>query len=92
MITVPFTQLHMFLSMIITEIYLVSDPNYTVKIGSENYFSLAVGGLVGLIFLIGFIIIRFGSKIQFKGQFPKMQNLTEHTKRKESQLIKVVAR
>ena len=87
MITVPFTQLHMFLSMIITEIYLVSDPNYTVKIGSENYFSLAVGGLAGLIFLIGFIFIRFGSGMQFKGQFPKMEKLNKQSKRKQVQLV-----
>jgi len=92
MITVPFTQMHMFFSMLIAEIFLISEPNYTVKIGSETYFSLAVGGLVGIIFLIGFISIRFGSKIRFKGQFPKMQNLIEHKKRKESQLIKVIAK
>ncbi len=45
MITVPFTQMHMFFSMIITEVFLLGDPNYTVRIGDENYFSLAVGGI-----------------------------------------------
>ena len=57
MITLPFTQVHLFVSMIISEILLVSDPNYTVRIGSENYFSLAVGLFVGIIFLYIFIII-----------------------------------
>ncbi len=61
MITLPFTQVHLFVSMIISEILLVSDPNYTVRIGSENYFSLAVGAFVGIIFLSIFITIKFGS-------------------------------
>ena len=47
MIILPITQLQLMLSMGIAEIFLLSDPNYTVTIGSENYFSLAVGAFVG---------------------------------------------
>ncbi len=51
MIFLPITQLQLMLSMGIAEIFLLSDPNYTVTIGSENYFSLAVGAFVGGIFI-----------------------------------------
>ena len=92
MITVPFTQMHMFFSMIITEIFLLGDPNYTVRIGDENYFSLAVGGLVGLVFLVSFIIIKFGSKIQFKSYVSKNTINMVNEKRKQTQLIKLASK
>ena len=63
--------MHMFVSMLISEVFLLSDPNYSVRIGDENYFSLAIGGLVALVFLIGFVAIKFGSKIQFKEHVTK---------------------
>ena len=66
MIILPITQMHLILSMAITEIFLLSVPNYTVKIGSENYFSLAVGAFIGIIFIIVLIAFRFGTKIKFK--------------------------
>jgi hypothetical protein len=66
MIILPITQMQLILSMAIAEIFLLSDPNYTVKIGSENYFSLAVGGFIGGIFIFALIAFRFGSKIKFK--------------------------
>ena len=50
MITLPVTQLQMILGMFIAEIWLLSDPKYTVKIGSDNYFSLAIGGVLGMFF------------------------------------------
>ncbi len=92
MITVPFTQMHMFFSMLITEIFLLGDPNYTVRIGDENYFSLAVGGLIGLVFLFSFIAIRFGNKIQFKGNLSKNTMNSENEKRKQVQLIKIATK
>ena len=67
MIVLPVTQAQMFLSMIITEIMLLSDPNYTVRIGSENYFSLAVGAFVGGLVLFLILAIKFGHGIEFKG-------------------------
>jgi hypothetical protein len=66
MIILPITQMQLILSMVIAEIFLLSDPNYTVRIGSENYFSLAVGGFIGGIFIFALIVFRFGSKIKFK--------------------------
>lgn len=66
MIILPITQLQLMLSMAIAEIFLLSDPNYTVRIGSENYFSLAVGTFVGGIFVFMFIAIKFGSQFKFK--------------------------
>ena len=66
MIILPITQMQLMLSMAIAEIFLLSDPNYTVKIGSENYFSLAVGGFIGGIFIFALIAFRFGSKVKFK--------------------------
>ncbi len=92
MITVPFTQMHMFFSMLITEVYLLGDPNYTVKIGDENYFSLAVGGLLGLVFLFSFIAIKFGNKIQFKGYLSKNTMNSENEKGKQVQLIKIATK
>ncbi len=89
MITVPFTQMHMFFSMLITEIFVLGDSNYSIRIGDENYFSLAVGGLIGLVFLFSFIAIKFGSKIQFKGYLSKNTINNENEKRKQAQIIKI---
>jgi len=50
MIILPITQLQLILSMAIGEVFLLSDPNYSVSIGSENYFSLAVGAFVAGVF------------------------------------------
>jgi large-conductance mechanosensitive channel len=66
MIVLPITQLQMILSMAIAEILLLSDPNYTVRIGSETYFSLAVGAFVGSIFIFTLIAFKIGSIIKFK--------------------------
>ena len=66
MIILPITQFQMILSMAIAEVFLLGDPNYTVRIGSENYFSLAVGGFIGSIFIFVIIAIKFGSIVQFK--------------------------
>ena len=77
MIVLPVTQAQMFLSMIITEIMLLSDPNYTVRIGSENYFSLAVGAFVGGLVLFLILAIKFGHGIEFKGYQPKQKVVAE---------------
>lgn len=66
MIILPITQAQMFLAMILTEVMLLSDPNYTVRIGSENYFSLAVGAFVGGILLFVILAIKIGYGIEFK--------------------------
>ena len=66
MIILPITQFQLILSMAIAEIFLLGDPNYTVRIGSENYFSLAVGAFIGGIFIFVLIAIKFGSILQFK--------------------------
>ena len=52
--------------MAIAEIFLLSDPNYTVRIGSENYFSLAVGAFVAGIFIFVLIAMKLGSSVKFK--------------------------
>lgn len=66
MITLPFTQLQLALTMLIAEIWLVSDPKYTVMIGSDAYFSLAVGGVVGMFFVFMFFAIKLGNAFRFK--------------------------
>jgi len=66
MIILPITQLQLMLSMGIAEIFLLSEPNYTVTIGSENYFSLAVGAFIAGIFILVVIAIKVGSTIKFK--------------------------
>ncbi len=66
LIFLPITQLQLMLSMGIAEIFLLSEPNYTVTIGSENYFSLAVGAFIAGIFIFVVIAIRVGSTIRFK--------------------------
>ena len=68
MITLPITQLQLILSMFIAEIWLLSDPKYTVKIGSDNYFSLAVGGVLGMFFIFLYFAIKFSQRFQFKGE------------------------
>lgn len=67
MIILPITQLQLVLSMGIAEVFLLSDPNYTFRLGSESYFSLAVGAFVAGIFIFTFIAIKAGSTIKFKG-------------------------
>ncbi len=91
MITLPFTQVHLFVSMIISEILLVSDPNYSVRIGSENHFSLAVGAFVGIIFLSIFITIKFGSKVQFRVPVLEPKIYKESVVHRKPQLIMAVA-
>ncbi len=59
------------LSMVIAEIFLLSDPNYSVTIGSENYFSLAVGAFVAGIFIFFLIALKVGSSIKLKQSKPK---------------------
>jgi hypothetical protein len=66
MIILPITQLQLMLSMGIAEIFLLGDPNYTVTIGSENYFSLAVGAFVAGIFIFALLAIKAGSTIKLK--------------------------
>ena len=66
MITLPVTQLQMILSMIIAEIWLLSDPKYTVKIGSDNYFSLAIGGVLAMFFVFLYLAIKFSERFQFR--------------------------
>ena len=71
MIILPITQLQMIVSMVIAEIFLLGDPNYTVRIGSADYFSLAVGAFIGGVFIFVLITIKFGSMVQFKEPRPK---------------------
>ena len=66
MIMLPITQVQLILSMAIAEIFLLSDPNYTVRIGSENYFSLAVGAFVAGIFIFVLIAMKLVSSVKFK--------------------------
>lgn len=73
MIVLPVTQAQMFLSMIIAEVMLLSDPNYTVRIGSENYFSLAVGAFLGGVVLFLILAIKLGYGIEFKDYKPKQK-------------------
>lgn len=71
LIFLPITQLQLILSMVIAEILLLSDPNYTVTIGSENYFSLAVGAFVGGVFVFFFVALKVGNIIKFKQVEPR---------------------
>ena len=66
LIILPITQLQLILSMGIAEIFLLSDPNYSVRIGSENYFSLAVGAFVAGIFIFALIAIKVANTVKFK--------------------------
>ena len=70
-IFLPITQLQMILSMAIAEILLLSEPSYSVTIGSENYFSLAVGAFVAGIFIFLLIALKVGTKIRFKQVKPQ---------------------
>ncbi len=92
MITLPFTQMHLFISMLVTEIMVVSDPNYTVSIGNENYFSLTIAALIGIVFLFIFIAFKFGSKVQFKKYARNSNKVNDSTFRKDVQLIRVVVK
>ena len=71
MIMLPITQAQLILSMAIAEILMLSDPNYTVRIGSENYFSLAVGAFVAGVFVFILIAIKLGNSIKLKESIAK---------------------
>jgi hypothetical protein len=71
LIFLPITQFQLILSMVIAEIFLLSDPNYTVTIGSENYFSLAVGAFVGGIFIFFLVALKIGNRVKFKQVQPE---------------------
>jgi len=71
LIFLPITQLQLMLSMAIAEVLLLSDPNYSVTIGSENYFSLAVGAFVAGIFIFILVALKVGNIIKFKQIEPK---------------------
>ena len=78
MIILPITQLQLLMSMGIAEIFLLSDPNYTVRIGSENYFSLAVGAFVAGIFIFALIAIKAGSMVKFKDSAKEKLIVNQH--------------
>ncbi len=65
------------LSMAIAEVFLLSDPNYSVTIGSENYFSLAVGAFVAGIFIFILVALKVGNIIKFKQIEPKEKILVK---------------
>ena len=50
---------------------MISDPNYTVRIGNENYFSLAVAAFIGIVFLFAMITGKFSSVFRLKSSSPK---------------------
>ena len=77
LIILPITQLQLLLSMGIAEVLLLSDPNYTFSIGSENYFSLAVGAFVGGIFIFILAALRVGNRIKFKQAEPREKILVK---------------
>ena len=77
LIFLPITQLQMFLTMAIAEVFLLSDPNYSVTIGSENYFSLAVGAFVAGIFIFIIAALRVANSIKFKQAEPKEKILVK---------------
>ena len=56
----------MIMSMLIAEVWLLGDPQYTVKIGSDNYFSLAVGGILAMFFVFTYVAIKLSQSFQFK--------------------------
>lgn len=58
----------MALSFVIVEVWILSNPFYTVRIGSENYFSLAIGGIVALFYAFLFTVIKISSNFQFSEQ------------------------
>jgi len=63
--------------MAIAEVFLLSDPNYTFSIGSENYFSLAVGAFVGGIFIFIIAALKVGNSIKLKQVKPKEKILVK---------------
>lgn len=75
LIFLPITQMQLILSMAIAEIFLLSDPNYSVTIGSENYFSLAVAAFVGGIFIFILAALKVGNRVKLKGQKPAEEML-----------------
>ena len=56
----------MMLFMMMTEVWLLGDPQYAVKIGSDNYFSLTVGGVLGMFFTFTFDTIKTSQNFQIK--------------------------
>ncbi len=77
LIFLPITQLQLMLSMAIAEVFLLSEPNYSVTIGSENYFSLAVGAFVAGIFIFILVALKVGNIIKFKQIEPKEKILVK---------------
>ena len=73
--------------MLVTEIMVVSDPNYTVRIGNENYFSLAVAGLIGVVFLFTFIAFKFGSSFGFKKHSQTLSKVNQYDLRKPQIIV-----
>ena len=71
LIFLPITQLQLMLSMAIAEIFLLSEPNYSISIGSENYFSLAVGAFIAGVFIFIIAALKVGNSIKFKHAEPK---------------------
>lgn len=52
--------------MAIAEIFLISEPNYSITIGSDNYFSLAVAAFLGGVFVFTLAALKVGNYIKFK--------------------------
>ena len=77
LIFLPITQLQLMLSMAIAEVFLLSEPNYSVSIGSENYFSLAVGAFVAGVFIFIIAALKIGNSIKFKQAKPKEKILVK---------------
>jgi len=77
MIILPITQLQLILSMAIGEVFLLSDPNYSVSIGSENYFSLAVGAFVAGVFIFILAALKVGNNIKLKQVEPREKILVK---------------
>lgn len=66
MVTLPITKFQMIFSMLIIEVWLVSDPKYSVKIGDANYFSLGVATVLGVFFVFMILAIKLSHTLQFQ--------------------------
>ena len=73
--------------MVIAEILLLSDPQYSVTIGSENYFSLTVAGVLGLVFMFIFFAIKFSYGLSFKGEKISLGKAATKSLKKELDLV-----
>ncbi len=62
MILPSLSQTNLIISMLVVEIWILSVPKYSIRIGNENYFSLTVGAAIGLFFLFLFCVIKFGNQ------------------------------